>query len=209
MIASANAFTSVSGLPVPMVEDNIDTDIIIPSREITSVGKDGLADGLFAGRRYIEVKDVSGRAPDPAFVLNQPRFRGSPILLGGANFGCGSSREAAVWALKEFGIRAVIAPSFNPIFKRNCVRNFVLPALANAEAIAAAQSPVTVDLEARTIRAESGESWTFTIEDEAAGMLLSGRDEIDHTLAQADEIDAWRARDRQARSWAYLAGAPA
>jgi 3-isopropylmalate/(R)-2-methylmalate dehydratase small subunit len=204
MNASANAFTRVTGLPVPMVEDNVDTDIIIPSREIKSVGKDGLADGLFAGRRYL-----AGRVPDPAFVLNQPRFAGSPVLLGGANFGCGSSREAAVWALKEFGIRAVIAPSFNPIFKRNCVRNFVLPALADAEAIAATQSPVTVDLASRTIRADSGESWTFTIEGEAADMLLSGRDEIDHTLAQAAEIETWRTRDRETRSWAYLAGASA
>lgn len=199
-----NAFTTASGLPVPLVEDNIDTDIIIPSREITSVGKDGLADGLFAGRRY-----AHDRVPDPAFVINDPRYAGSPILLGGANFGCGSSREAAVWALKEYGFQVVIAPSFNPIFKRNCVRNFVLPALADAGAIAATQSAVTVDLAARQIRAESGEVWTFQIEEEAAAMLLSGRDEIDFTLSQADAIDAWRDADRAQRGWAYLAGAAA
>lgn len=196
-----NSFSTAHGLPVPLVEDNIDTDIIIPSREITSVGKDGLADGLFAGRRYL-----AGRVADPAFVINEPRYAGSPILLGGANFGCGSSREAAVWALKEYGFRVVIAPSFNPIFKRNCVRNFLLPALADADAIAATQSPVTVDLAARTIRAETGETWTFQIEEEAAEMLLSGRDEIDFTLSQAAAIDAWRAADRGSRGWAYLAG---
>ena len=199
-----NAFSTARGLPMPLVEDNIDTDIIIPSREITSVGKDGLANGLFAGRRYL-----SGRVPDPAFVINNARYAGSPILLGGANFGCGSSREAAVWALKEFGFRVVIAPSFNPIFKRNCVRNFLVPAIGDAEAIAATQSPVTVDLAGRTIRADTGESWTFQIEEEAANMLLSGRDEIDFTLAQGDAIDAWRAADQQSRGWAYLAGATA
>jgi 3-isopropylmalate/(R)-2-methylmalate dehydratase small subunit len=199
-----NAFTIATGLPVPLVEDNIDTDIIIPSREITSVGKDGLADGLFAGRRYSHE-----RVPDPAFVINDQRYAGSPILLGGANFGCGSSREAAVWALKEYGFQVVIAPSFNPIFKRNCVRNFVLPALADAQAIAATQSPVTVDLAARSIRAESGETWTFQIEEEAAAMLLSGRDEIDFTLSQADAIESWRGADRRQRGWAYLTGATA
>lgn len=199
-----NAFTIVRGLPVPLVEDNVDTDIIIPSREITSVGKDGLADGLFAGRRYI-----AKRQPDPAFVLNDPRYAGSPILLGGANFGCGSSREAAVWALKEYGFRVVIAPSFNPIFKRNCVRNFVLPALADAEAIAATRVPARVDLAARTIVADTGESWSFQIEEDAAGMLLSGRDEIDFTLAQGDLIEAWRTQDRAARGWAYLTGTTA
>lgn len=196
-----NAFTTASGLPVPLIEDNVDTDIIIPSREIKSVGKAGLADGLFAGRRYRE-----GRQPDPAFVINDPRYAGSPILLGGANFGCGSSREAAVWALKEYGFQVVVAPSFNPIFKRNCVRNFLLPAIADAEAIAATQSVVTVDLAERTIRTDTGQAWGFQIEEEAAAMLLSGRDEIDFTLAQAAEIEAWRAQDRAARAWAYLRG---
>lgn len=199
-----NAFTTASGLPVPLVEDNVDTDIIIPSREITSVGKDGLADGLFAGRRYRQ-----DREPDPAFVINDPRYAGSPILLGGANFGCGSSREAAVWALKEYGFQVVVAPSFNPIFKRNCVRNFVLPAVADARSIAATQSPVQVDLAERLIRAETGEVWTFQIEEEAAAMLLSGRDEIDFTLSQADAIAAWREGDRRRRGWAYLPGAAA
>lgn len=197
-----NAFVTATGLPVPLVEDNIDTDIIIPSREITSVGKQGLADGLFAGRRYLSARD-----PNPAFVLNDARYRGSPILLGGANFGCGSSREAAVWALKEYGFRVVVAPSFNAIFKRNCVRNFLLPAIADAHVIAATQSSVRIDLAARTITADTGETWSFQIEEEAAGMLLSGRDEIDYTLLQADQIEAWTARDRRERGWAYLSGA--
>lgn len=197
-----NAVTTVSGLPVPLVEDNVDTDIIIPSREIRSVSKHGLADGLFAGRRY-----SADRQPDPAFILNDARYKGSPILLGGANFGCGSSREQAVWALKEYGFRAIVAPSFNPIFKRNCVRNFVLPALADAAAIAATCQPVRIDLAARSIVSETGDTWRFEIEEEAAAMLLSGRDEIDFTLAQSDRIDAWQARDRQDRPWAYLTGA--
>ena len=196
------AFVTARGLPVPLIEDNVDTDVIIPSREIRSVGKEGLADGLFAGRRY-----RGAREPEPGFVLNDPRYAGSPILLGGANFGCGSSREAAVWALREYGFRVVVAPSFNPIFKRNCVRNFLLPATADAAAIAACGDAVTVDLAARSITAQGGQAWSFTIEDDAAEMLLTGRDEIDFTLVQADCIEAWREGDRRARPWAYLTGA--
>ena len=199
-------FTTCTAVAAPLLRDNVDTDAIIPSREIKSVGKTGLEDGLFAGWRYTK---IGGREPDPGFILNQPAYRDAQFLLSGTNFGCGSSREHAAWALAEYGFRAVVAPSFNPIFKRNCVRNFVLPALADAGAIAATQAPVTVDLAARQIRAETGEIWTFQIEEEAAAMLLSGRDEIDFTLSQADAIQFWREADRRQRAWAYLPGAAA
>ena len=117
-------FTTLTSIAVPLMRDNIDTDAIIPSREMKTVGKTGLADGLFAGWRYTE---VGGRAPEPGFVLNDPAYAGAAILLGGANFGCGSRREHAAWALAEYGFRAVIAPSFNPIFRGNCVRNGIVP----------------------------------------------------------------------------------
>lgn len=194
------ALATVTGRAVPLLVDNLDTDLIIPSREIRSVTKQGLAGGLFAGWRY-----DAERRPDPAFVLNRPEYAGAPILLGGANFGCGSSREQAVWALAEYGFRVIVAPSFNPIFKRNCVRNFVLPAQADPAPLAAAGGVLAIDLAARTIRAENGGCWTFALEDEAAEVLLTGRDEIDHTMARIEDIEAWRRDDEAARPWAYPA----
>ncbi|MDZ4374483.1 MAG: 3-isopropylmalate dehydratase small subunit, partial [Phenylobacterium sp.] len=115
---------TVTAVAAPLLRANVDTDAIIPSREMRTVSKTGLADGLFAGWRYTE---VGGREPNPAFALNQPAYADAAILLGGPNFGCGSSREHAVWALHEFGFRAVIAPSFSPIFQNNCVRNGIAP----------------------------------------------------------------------------------
>ena len=126
-------FTDLTAVAAPLIRANVDTDAIIPSREMKSVSKSGLADGLFAGWRY---REIGGRDPDPAFVLNRPEYAGARILLGGENFGCGSSREHAVWALVEFGIRAIVAPSFSPIFYGKCVRNGLLPIRLPAEVIA-------------------------------------------------------------------------
>jgi len=117
-------FTRLTAVAVPLIRDNTDTDAIIPSREMKTVSKVGLSDGLFAGWRY---REIGGRDPDPTFVLNDPAYAGAQILLGGDNFGCGSSREHAVWALAEYGFRAVLAPSFSPIFAANCVRNGLAP----------------------------------------------------------------------------------
>lgn len=196
-------FTTLTSIAVPMLEANIDTDIIIPSREIRAVSKAGLADGLFAGRRYRE-----GRVPDPDFVLNRPAFAGAQILLGGSNFGCGSSREHAVWALAEYGFRCIIAPSFSPIFAGNCVRNGLLA--VESEAAASLGPVVTVDLAAQTI-VSSGASFRFEIDAEARAMLLGGLDAIDLTLTRADAIAAWQAADCVARPWIYLnpSGSPA
>jgi len=191
-------FVRVSGTVAPLLRDNVDTDAIIPSREMKSTGRTGLADGLFAGWRYTE-----GRVPDPAFVLNQPAFAQAPILAGGANFGCGSSREHAVWALAEFGIRAVIAPSFAPIFAANCLRNGLLVVALAADAIARlAGGEATIDLPSQTV-AHGGESWSFTINAEAKEMLLEGLNVIDLSLKSMPEIAAWTAADRIARPWAY------
>ncbi len=190
-------FTVLTGIAAPLLRDNIDTDTIIPSREMKSTGKTGLAQGLFAPWRY---SDVTARTPDPQFVLNRPEFANAPILLAGANFGCGSSREHAVWALAEWGIRCIIATSFAPIFRANCIRNGLLPVTLPAETIAAlAGKSVIIDLPAQS----AGEH-SFTIDGEAKAMLLEGLDAIDLTLKHRDAITAWQASDRMGRPWVYL-----
>ncbi|MEP2101407.1 MAG: 3-isopropylmalate dehydratase small subunit [Parasphingorhabdus sp.] len=200
----AQPFTTLTILPMPLIRDNIDTDQIIPSREMKSTGKTGLADGLFAGWRYTE---IGGRKADPNFVLNDSHYADSQIILGGANFGCGSSREHAVWALAEYGFRAVIAPSFAPIFAGNCVRNGILPAVIDADAIAIiakADGPVTIDLGAQKISIDDNQSWSFAIDEEAKSMLLEGLDAIDLSLKMAEDIATWQEADRAQRPWIYL-----
>lgn len=185
----------------PLLQDNIDTDTIIPSREMRSTGRTGLADGLFAPWRY---SDADKRAENPHFVLNQSPFRRAAILLGGANFGCGSSREHAVWALHEWGIRAVLAESLAPIFAGNCLRNGILAAALPRPVLEElAGREVTIDLAAQTIT--GGERpRSFAIDAEAKEMLARGLDAIDLTLQQVDAIAAWTQADRQERPWVYL-----
>ncbi|MFT4055653.1 MAG: 3-isopropylmalate dehydratase small subunit [Novosphingobium sp.] len=192
---------------VPLLRDNIDTDAIIPSREMCSVSKDGLADGLFAGWRYTA---IGGREIDPAFVLNQPESKGAQILLGGSNFGCGSSREHAVWALAEYGFRVVIAPSFSPIFQGNCIRNGIAPIVLPREAVEAIAAgfadgtPVTIDMPACEVRMGLA-VFPFSMEDEARTMLIEGADAIELTLRHRAEIESFFARDAAVRPWIYLA----
>ena len=188
-------FTRLTSIVAPLLRDNVDTDTIIPSREMTSTGRTGLADGLFAPWRYRE-----GRVPEPDFVLNRLEFAHACILASGTNFGCGSSREHAVWALAEWGIRAIVAESFAPIFRNNCIRNGVLPIVLERAAIAEiAGGEVTIDLPAQTIGNQS-----FDIDGEAKAMLIEGLDVIDLTLKQAGAIADWTSRDRKARPWVYL-----
>ena len=188
-------FTTLTSVVAPLLRHNLDTDPIIPAREMRSTGRTGLADGLFAPWRYVE-----GRVPDPDFVLNQPAFANAQILASGENFGCGSSREHAVWALAEWGIRAIVAESFAPIFANNCVRNGVLPIVLGTHEIAEiAGQQVTVDLPAQTIAGHG-----FAIDAEAKAMLVGGLDAIALTLTRSDAISAWTARDRAARPWVYL-----
>ena len=194
-------FTQLTSIAAPLLRDNVDTDTIIPSREMRSTGRTGLADGLFAPWRYV---DADKRIVDPEFVLNRAEFAQAQILAGGANFGCGSSREHAVWALAEWGIRCVIAPSFAPIFAQNCLRNGVLPVVLEADVVARlAGGEVSVDLAAQTV-AGSGGQWHFAIGKEDRTMLLEGLDVIDLTLKSAAAIAAWTVSDRQARPWVYL-----
>ena len=195
------AFTTLTSVAAPLLRDNVDTDAIIPSREMRTTGKTGLADGLFAPWRYT---DADARTPDPGFVLNDPRFAGAQILLSGANFGCGSSREHAVWALIEYGISCVIAESFAPIFASNCIRNGLLPVTLDPAAIAPlAGAEVTVDLAAQIVSA-GARRHCFAIDGEAKAMLLKGLDAIDLTLQHRDAIAAWQAGDRVRRPWIYL-----
>ena len=185
----------------PLVRDNVDTDTIIPSREMRSTGRDGLADGLFAPWRYT---DADTRIENSDFVLNLPDYRDASILAVGANFGCGSSREHAVWALAEYGVKAIIAESFAPIFHGNCVRNFILPiTLPRKDVEALAGAEVTIDLAAQQVRCGDG-TYSFDIDPEAKQMLAQGLDAIDLTFTQTSEIESWTKADRSVRPWVYL-----
>lgn len=201
-------FTTFTAVAAPLMRDNVDTDAIIPSREIRSVSKKGLADGLFAGWRYLA---NGGRDPDPGFILNVPALKDACILVAGDNFGCGSSREHAVWALAEYGFRTIIAPSFNSIFRNNCLANGVLPIILDRSVVepiarglgAAPGSLLTVDLEGQEMRDEVGGRWHFEIDTEEKQALLSGLDPIARTQRQSSAIAAFRDRDEQERPWAY------
>jgi len=191
----------LTSIATPIVIDNIDTDTIIPSREIRSTGRTGLAEGMFAPWRYI---DVDARLPNPDFALNQPEYADAAIIAGGANFGCGSSREHAVWALAEYGVHAIIAESFAPIFHDNCIRNFILPITLPRDVLERLSGErMTIDLEQQSVRAGNID-YSFEIEPEAKQMLLEGLDSIDLTLSQSAAIDEWTAADRKARPWIYL-----
>ncbi len=205
------AFKRHTGVVAPFIVDNVDTDQIIPSREMKTVGKEGLGVGLFAGQRYLKSAEGS-RTADPSFVLNQSRYRNATILLAGDNFGCGSSREHAVWALADYGIRAIIARGFGKIFRANCARNRILAIELPADNVAdiglvTAGDPqsltITIDLEAEQIRLPSGDSIAFAIAPFDRRMLLDGLDYIDYTLRFSAEIDDFLRRDRVSRPWAH------
>lgn len=199
----------LTAVAAPLIRSNVDTDAIIPSREITSVSKTGLKTGLFAGWRYTT---IGGREPDPSFVLNQPQYANTQILLGGENFGCGSSREHAVWALHEFGIRAIVAPSFAPIFFGNCVRNGIVPIRIDADIIQLLASHIsadpqrhriTVDVDTLTVVAGERMHFPFKLDTETRDMLRNGLDAIDLTLVYRAAIDAFLSCDRAERPWIY------
>ncbi|ABI77544.1 3-isopropylmalate dehydratase, small subunit [Hyphomonas neptunium ATCC 15444] len=198
------------GLAAALPVDNIDTDQIIPSREMKTVSRDGLGEGLFAGWRYTE---PGGREPVADFVLNRPEQAGTSILISGSNFGCGSSREHAVWALMDYGVRAVIAKSFGEIFHGNCLRNGILPVTLPEEDIdrliaQASGGEIMIDLAAQTVTAGALPGWTghFEIGAYSKRLLLEGLDPIGLTLLQAPSISAFQEADARARPWVYSAG---
>ena len=205
-------FVTHEGVTAPLIRNNIDTDTIIPSREMRHVSKRGLGEGLFAGWRYLN-GERENRRINPDFILNKPHCAGASILLAGSNFGCGSSREHAVWALLEYGFRAVIAPGFGSIFYQNAMRNGLLPvrlpepaiqALRDSAGAAPAPGRITIDLQDTTVSAAAGLRFRFDIEPTYKEMLLRGLDAIDMTLQHQDMIDEFQSGDRQQRSWAYL-----
>lgn len=204
------AFTVHQGVASPLLKANIDTDAIIPSREMKRVSKAGFSDGLFANWRYMT---QDARVPNPDFVLNQDRYEGASILLGGVNFGCGSSREHAVWALKEYGIRAIVAGSFGAIFMSNCIRNGILPVVLDSQDVHSLadfiehdpqRRMLTIDLQAQQVYADEGKVYPFCVAKADREMLLEGLDPIALTLKKQQEIDAFVAKDKDERPWIYL-----
>jgi 3-isopropylmalate/(R)-2-methylmalate dehydratase small subunit len=205
-------FTLHCGVAAPLLRDHIDTDTIIPSREMRTVSRSGLADGLFAPWRY---SDVDARLADPDFVLNQASYEGASILLTGLNFGCGSSREHAVWAMMEWGVKVVIAPSFATIFRNNALCNGLLTIelatdriqwLANWVATDPQINQLTVDLQTCSVSSEAGrEKEGFQIDPMARSMLIEGLDEIGLTEQSLKHIEDFENRDQVRRPWAYLA----
>ncbi|MEE4184850.1 MAG: 3-isopropylmalate dehydratase small subunit [Gammaproteobacteria bacterium] len=203
-------FTSLTAIAAPLLRMNIDTDVIIPSREMKRVSKEGLSEGMFANWRYTE---PGGRIENPDFVLNQEPYRRAQILLSGDNFGCGSSREHAVWALAEWGIRAIITPGFGNIFYSNCVRNGILPVrlpeatvqeLADQVTTDPEQHRVTVDLTDCAVTGPDGRRYPFEIAPADREMLLEGLDAIAVTQRRDADILDFQRRDRSIRPWIYL-----
>ncbi len=203
-----DAFTVVAGVAAPLMRANIDTDTVIRIERLTNATPAETAPWLFEALRF----DAAGRE-DPDFVLNQPQFRDAPILLAGENFGCGSSREGAVWALKYSGVRCVIAPSFGDIFANNCYQNFVLPVVLPAEQVerlaaecAGGNTRVSVDLVRQIVVSPHGEEMPFAVETIRRDALLEGLDEIGLTLKHDAAIAAFQAADRTARPWVWQPG---
>ncbi len=196
-----DTLTSVAA-PLPIV--NVDTDMIIPKDYLKTIRRTGLGTGLFAEMRY----DQSG-AENPDFVLNQPQYRNANILVAGDNFGCGSSREHAPWALTDFGIRCVISTSFADIFYNNCFKNGILPVVVTPEdleklmddARRGANATLTVDLETQTIKGPDGGTVTFEIDAGRKHRLLNGIDDIGETLEKAPEIESFEKRVSAERPW--------
>ena len=203
-------FEHHTGIAAPLMQINIDTDAIIPSREMKSVSKKGLEDGLFAEWRYLSLRT---RKENPEFILNQDPYRSASLLLTGENFGCGSSREHAAWALYQWGIRVIVAPSFGSIFYNNCIQNGILPVVLGPEKIKELQTFVelnpavnqlTVDLRATIISAGSNIFYPFAIEPSDQQNLLQGLDAIGSTLKMMSSIEAFEENDIHRRPWVYL-----
>ena len=204
-------FTVHKGLVVPLDRSNIDTDAIIPKQYLKSVKKSGFGPTLFDDWRYKKAgepgMDHSQREINQDFVLNQPQYQGASVLLARENFGCGSSREHAVWALTDYGIRAVITPSYADIFFNNSFKNGLLPVVL-AEAIVEqlfqaveAGYTLTIDLQQQKVITPSGQAFSFEVDAFRKHCMLNGLDDIGLTLQHADEIRAYEAKHRQEAPW--------
>ena len=207
------AFTTHTGLVAPMDRDNVDTDAIIPKQFLKSIKRTGFGPNLFDEWRYLDVgqpgMDPASRQPNPDFVLNQARYQGASILLARDNFGCGSSREHAPWAIAQYGFRALIAPSFADIFFNNCFKNALLPIVLPADVVEGLFQAVfaqegyqlTIDLEAQKIIRPDGSSIDFEVQAFRKYCLLCGLDDIGLTLRHADAIKAYEAKRLAEKPW--------
>lgn len=197
-------FTNLTGIAAPMPLVNVDTDMIIPKQFLKTIKRSGLGVNLFDEMRF----DRQGNEIAD-FVLNQPQYRAAEILVAGENFGCGSSREHAPWAIKDFGIRCVIAPSFADIFYNNCFKNGILPIalpqetvdVLMADAEKGANARISVDLEEQTVTTSDGQSFSFEVDAFKKHCLLNGLDDIGLTMEQAPAIDAFEAKQQASQPW--------
>ena len=208
-------FEKITGIVAPMDRANVDTDAIIPKQFLKSIQRSGFGPNLFDEWRYLDVGepgvDNSQRPLNPDFVLNQPRYQGASILLARENFGCGSSREHAPWALLDYGFRVIIAPSFADIFFNNCFKNSILPIVLDEETVdrlfrevAVSEGyALTVDLQAQTITTPGGEVIPFEVDEFRKYCLLNGLDDIGLTLQHVDDIRAYEERRRQEAPWLF------
>ena len=209
-------FTVHKGLVAPMDRANVDTDAIIPKQFLKSIHRTGFGPNLFDAWRYLDEgqpdKENRGRPLNPDFVLNQPRYRGASILIARKNFGCGSSREHAAWALLEYGFRSVIAPSFGDIFFNNSLKNGLLPIVLDESKLDrlfydVASFPgymLEIDLDRQTVNRPDGEAYRFEIDASTKYCLLNGFDDIGLTLRHADKIRAFEARRKAEQPWLFV-----
>ena len=208
-------FTRLNGLVCPLDRANVDTDAIIPKQFLKSIKRSGFGPYLFDEWRYTNYgepgMDCTNRPKNRDFVLNQPRYQGAQVLLARDNFGCGSSREHAPWAIEDYGFRVMIAPSFADIFFSNSYKNGILPIVASAEIVdrlfkeceASEGYKLDVDLAAQTVTTPSGFSFTFDITPHRKHCLLNGLDDIGLTLEHADEIRGFEAKHKAAQPWLF------
>ena len=206
-------FTIHTGLVAPLDRENVDTDAIIPKQFLKSIKRTGFGPNLFDEWRYLDHgepgQDNSRRPLNPDFVLNQPRYQGASVLLARKNFGCGSSREHAPWALQQYGFRALIAPSFADIFFNNCFKNGVLPIVLSEQQVdhlfnetyAFNGYQLTIDLEAQRVRTPDGREYAFEVDGFRKYCLLNGFDDIGLTLRHADKIRAFEAERIAKQPW--------
>lgn len=209
------AFSNLNGLVAPLDRSNVDTDAIIPKQFLKSIKRTGFGPNLFDEWRYLDHgeldMDCSKRPLNPDFVLNQPRYRGAEILLTRDNFGCGSSREHAPWALFDYGFRVVIAPSFAEIFANNCFKNSILPIVLSAETVArlfleVEASPgyrLSVDLDRQQVTTAGGEVFEFAVDAFRKECLLKGLDDISLTLQHVEEIKTFEEKKRVEEPWLF------
>ena len=209
------AFTQLNGLVAPLDRANVDTDAIIPKQFLKSIKRSGFGVNAFDEWRYLDHgepgMDNSKRQINPDFVLNQARYKSASILLTRENFGCGSSREHAPWALEDFGFKVIIASSYADIFYNNCFKNGMLPIVLSADIVDAlfkqvAATPnykLQVDLAAQTVSTPSGETFSFSVDAFRKHCLLNGLDDIGLTMQHQDKIKAFEARHQQAQPWLY------